>query len=195
MFNKAFVFRSSTFIFLFLYKRFLYFFFFFCCYIASSHSGLLCCYKGVWNVSYRIESMYVFSSWVYSFTLFCSCFLHPTIGLTNGDTLKSFLKMTWPIFHLVSPQQTCYDTAALSLCCFCSGSQFCDPDRHFAFIVAPSNLVSATFFFCCCFRLCASPFALVPTHETGQEKWRLPVSVLNCMVIALRKGHTVQMCF
>lgn len=58
--------------------------------------------------------------------------------------LKSLLKMTWLIFHLISPQQN-YDTGALSLFCFVVAQSVLW--SHFAFIVALLTLVSALVFF------------------------------------------------
>lgn len=60
---------------------------------------------------------------------------------------------------------TNYDTGIVTVG-FCSGSQFCDPSRHFSFIVAPLTL----------FPLSVSslslrpPLALIPVRESVQEK-------------------------
>ena len=90
----------------------------------------------------------------------------PTMGADKWWYLKSLLKMTWPIFHLISPQQTvtpghCHRSL------FEWRARSCDPSRPFFFFCF--DPVSA---------LCFVPLppsallsSLVPEPEQKEEKW------------------------
>lgn len=164
MFNRAFVFLSSTFIFLFPNKRNFFFVFVVYVYIASiPHRAPLLLHGRVWNVSYRIQRVRIFpSEWI---LLPCSVWAFtPNNGTDKWRSLKSLLKMTWPILHLILAQQT----TMLGLChssVFEWYSQFCNPSRHLTFI---ASLLTP---FPLCVLSLRPPPALIPVHESGQQKW------------------------
>lgn len=112
------------------------------CHFFSAQT--LCYRSGVfWNVSQRIESARVFSlSGFFYLVLFGLS--HPTIALTNGDPSKASYRMTWPIFHLISPQQTTRTTVTVRRLRGTVSSVI--PRRHLAFYCSPFNPISAPSF-------------------------------------------------
>ena len=116
----------------------------------------------------------------------------PTMGADKWWYLKSLLKMTWPIFHLISPQQTvtpghCHRSL------FEWRARSCDPSRPFFFF----------FLLWPCFGSVFRPPpslrpALIPRPRARAEGGEVIVAN-ECIELhgnpAEEKGHTVQLWF
>lgn len=119
MVNRAFVFLSSTFIFLFTNKRnFILVIFFFPVILFFWQSPFVAtrmCLKCILQ-NLKCELLFFSSKWI---PLPCSvCAFTSNNRTDKWRCLKSLLKLTWAIFYLILPQQTHYDTRALSLLAF-----------------------------------------------------------------------------
>lgn len=92
MFNRAFVYLNSTFIFLFSNKRNFILVISFGCYATSLGSEPLCYYKGMFEIyltELKVRACFPLSGLFYLVLFVLSL---PTIGLTNGDTSKASSK-------------------------------------------------------------------------------------------------------